>query len=143
MRQCTRCGKEKPVDDFYKTIKRKDGVHPWCKECCRQDAKKFYKRNPDPYRKRASACRKQRQQKLLAEADRIKQEVGCKACGEKRLCVLDFHHLVGNSKGKNEGMPVSRAACQSNKRFREELAKCVVVCANCHRKVHADELTLI
>lgn len=139
MKQCTRCKTEKALDEFYH---RKTGIHAWCKVCVRDDNKKFYKRNPEPYKKRARACHKEKNKERIAEANLIKAQIGCQCCNEKTVCVLDFHHLVGNSKGKERGMPVSRAACQSEKAFRRELSKCIVVCANCHRKIHAGLIVL-
>ena len=39
-------------------------------------------------------------------------------------------------------MPVSRAAHKSYKAMLAELAKCVIACANCHRKDHAGLIDL-
>jgi predicted HNH restriction endonuclease len=62
-----------------------------------------------------------------------KAERGCRDCGEVDPDVLDFHHLRDKlfslSDVKNRNMPQVRA----------EIAKCVVLCANCHRRVHAKE----
>ena len=33
---CSKCGKELPIDNFYKCNKAKDGLYYWCKECYRQ-----------------------------------------------------------------------------------------------------------
>jgi hypothetical protein len=30
---CTKCGVEKPVDDFYRLSTKSDARHPWCKSC--------------------------------------------------------------------------------------------------------------
>lgn len=30
---CAKCGRELPVDNFYKHSKSKDGLQPYCKEC--------------------------------------------------------------------------------------------------------------
>ncbi|CAL9496492.1 HNH endonuclease [Streptomyces sp. enrichment culture] len=32
---CTRCGDVKPLDEFARDRRRRDGRHPWCRECCR------------------------------------------------------------------------------------------------------------
>lgn len=133
MRICTKCKVEKEESEFYKTNKRKDGIYPWCADCCRKDAKRCYKENPEPYRKRAYEFNKKQRKIRIEKCNQIKSETGCISCGEKTIAVLDFHHY----KDKENGMPVTRAAHTSNKRMDEELAKCVVLCANCHRKVHA------
>lgn len=30
---CKRCGIEKPVSEFHKTSRNKDGLNDWCKDC--------------------------------------------------------------------------------------------------------------
>ncbi len=59
----------------------------------------------------------------------------CQACGYDR-CVgpLEFHHL--DSTRKDFGIS-SRGYTRSWDRIREELDKCLLLCANCHREVHA------
>lgn len=36
---CTKCGRELPLSEFNKDKNRKDGLHPWCKECIRELSK--------------------------------------------------------------------------------------------------------
>ena len=61
---------------------------------------------------------------------------GCVLCGEKEPVSLDFHHL--DPKAKDGAV----ARQPSIARVLAEIAKCVVLCANCHRKVHAGLLTV-
>jgi len=42
---CTKCGKEKSIDDFGKDRKAKDGLFYWCKECSRKHRRGYYKAN--------------------------------------------------------------------------------------------------
>ena len=142
MKRCSKCKERKPFDQFNKKASTKDGLNSWCKSCARADAKRYYRNNPEPYKERARLEGKTKAKQRIAECDQIKAAIGCQCCGESLLCVLDFHHLTGNSKGKDDGMPVTRAAWKSRKCFLEELAKCIVVCANCHRKIHAGFITL-
>lgn len=136
-KRCTRCKKPRLLDEFNKSSYRPERRRAHCKLCEREQANNFYRKNPEPYRRRARIFKKVSGARRLAEAERIKREVGCLICGERLTCVLDFHHRFGNSKGKDGGVPVSRAAYNSDRQFKRELAKCVVVCANCHRKIHA------
>jgi hypothetical protein len=55
-------------------------------------------------------------------------------CGESNPACLDFHHK--NPKTKKD--KVSRLVdCAFNKNIiLVEIRKCVVLCANCHRKLH-------
>lgn len=66
------------------------------------------------------------------------QADGCFFCGEKEKACLDFHHLNPMEKDFN----VRQKLTMSIDRLLAEAAKCIVVCANCHRKIHAGLLTL-
>ena len=59
----------------------------------------------------------------------------CMLCGyNKYLGALDFHHLDPSRKG----FAIStRGLTRSWEKIREELDKCILVCANCHRELHA------
>ena len=58
----------------------------------------------------------------------------CQICGYSRcLEALEFHHL--ESTGKDFGIS-DRGYTRSWKRIIEELDKCILLCANCHREVH-------
>ena len=59
----------------------------------------------------------------------------CSICGYSR-CVeaLEFHHLDPSS--KDFGIS-SKGYTRSWKKVKEELDQCAILCANCHREVHA------
>lgn len=62
----------------------------------------------------------------------------CVFCGYKKtLSALEFHHV--NSEEKDFGLS-QRGLTRSWERIKRELDKCILVCANCHREVHAGEL---
>ena len=64
----------------------------------------------------------------------------CMFCGYDRyLGALDFHHL--NSEDKEFGISKD-GITRSWKRVKKELDKCILVCSNCHREVHAGILQL-
>ena len=59
----------------------------------------------------------------------------CRMCGYDRcMDALEFHHL--DSSQKDFGIS-SRGYTRSWSKIREELDKCVLLCSNCHREVHA------
>ena len=59
----------------------------------------------------------------------LKQESGCADCKENYpYYMLEFDHRFGETKL----FCISRAPAVSEKMFLEELAKCDIVCANCH-----------
>lgn len=73
---------------------------------------------------------------LIAEA----KDHGCSVCGETEHITLDFHHVDPSQKSFRVSMGLSRGI--STQRLEVEIAKCVVLCANCHRKFHAGLVTL-
>ena len=59
----------------------------------------------------------------------------CIICGySKFVGALDFHHV--DEKTKQFDLS-SRGLTRSWSRIEAELEKCVLVCANCHREIHA------
>jgi len=56
----------------------------------------------------------------------------CIICGENDARCLDYHHRDPKAKMFN----ICRAQCYSVFSVIEELGKCDVLCANCHRKLH-------
>ncbi len=60
----------------------------------------------------------------------------CKLCGyDKCIDALEFHHL--RDKKETPSYVIMRWAW---KRALKELKKCIMVCANCHREIHAKSL---
>lgn len=60
----------------------------------------------------------------------------CQCCGyNKYVGALEFHHI--NSEEKDFGIS-AKGYTRSWKRVKEELDKCILVCANCHREIHGN-----
>lgn len=87
-------------------------------------------------RERVKASRKRRIQKNKLVVDAARRS-GCAACPEVDLSCLVFHHLDPKQKDRNISEMVSRL---STERVVAEIAKCIVLCANCHMKHHAGKL---
>ena len=59
----------------------------------------------------------------------------CRVCGYYRcIAALDFHHL--DESKKKFGLS-QRGMTRSWEKTRNELEKCVLLCSNCHRELHA------
>lgn len=79
------------------------------------------------WRLRANQKRKDRAAKLR----KYKETVGCCICGyNENGLALDFDHIDPTTKKFNVS---SRMLNLSQKLIDEEIAKCRVMCANCHR----------
>lgn len=112
---CTKCGKELPITDFYWRDKAKNLRRSECKYCHNSYVKQNYQ---------------QRKQ----EIQDLKSECKCQKCGESRGYLLDFHHIDPDTKETT----ISRLTANNRKMelIEEEMAKCIVLCANCHREFH-------
>ena len=65
--------------------------------------------------------------------------IACMACGYDRCFgAIEFHHINPENKSKC----VKTMTNKPDKELMEELAKCVMVCANCHREIHARMLNI-
>lgn len=53
-KRCTKCGVEKPIEDFHSRKDGSIGVRPWCKVCTNKDCRKY---RPRGERKRAGHLR--------------------------------------------------------------------------------------
>lgn len=60
----------------------------------------------------------------------------CEKCGyNKCKDALDFHHLDPNEKDFGIG---HKGYTRAWEKIKVELDKCILVCANCHREIHAE-----
>ncbi len=66
-----------------------------------------------------------------------KKKQACIKCGSAHPAVLDFHHRFDEDKEFN----ISMCRNFSLARIKAEIAKCDVLCANCHRILHWDDCT--
>lgn len=104
--------------------------------CSRHGMTPFARRRSGGYR-----CNKCRAEAVSRRRRKVKQvlvqEAGgaCRLCGYDRcVAALEFHHLVPAEKRfslSHRGVTRSMAAA------REEAARCVLLCANCHAEVEA------
>jgi hypothetical protein len=142
MRECTKCGITKLVSEFHKTNANKAGYRPECIECRqasgREYARTHKKTNHRQYRKNYKGFRAKQKRRDKKRALRIRQEIRsikeshpCTDCGQfyPYYC-MDYDHLDASLKIKHiKGM----MGTLSRKHVTEELAKCELVCVNCHR----------
>jgi hypothetical protein len=66
----------------------------------------------------------------------VTQKKACVKCGETDPDCLDFHH---NDTAKKDANLSEAIASWSIARLQKEIEKTIVLCSNCHRKLHAAE----
>jgi hypothetical protein len=128
MKICSGCKISKNESEFNKKY---NGLQPWCRECNRARSRRYYAENGELHKKNVREVSK----KLIARNQRYVieylNEHPCFDCGENDIIVLEFDHARG-VKVANVSRLIQDA--YSLKKLKEEIDKCDVVCANCHRR---------
>jgi hypothetical protein len=68
---------------------------------------------------------------------------GCTICGYKHSDALDLHHIDKTQKVESVSIMLNQIGTKySMQDVKEEIRKCAVLCANCHRGVHSGRIVL-
>jgi len=127
MKLCTKCNTVKPINSFSK---KGAGLNSYCKACHSEYVNIHYKKNKKKYLYR----NKKNKEKIKAYIDSVKEKSKCTFCGENHIATLQFHHTTPNEKEFTIAEAVRLG--KSLKTIKHELNKCIVLCANCHFKLH-------
>jgi hypothetical protein len=123
---CSKCKLNFNIDNFNvkKRIKDKIIYQPYCKLCNKVYQKEHYINNKKSYISRNKNFKKANQDNMI----NFLQDKSCLDCGNKDSRVLEFDHLSDKSKNISETLNN-----WSWERILTEIAKCDIVCCNCHR----------
>lgn len=114
--KCSKCSKE--------TIKKSNSRQ--CTSCRSKYALILRAKKPEHF----AAYHKQRVEKIRELIIKSK-DFPCKDCGKKyHWYVMDFDHIIGK---KSFSLSQSSVGGRSIETVKKEIAKCEVVCTNCHR----------
>jgi hypothetical protein len=131
LRKCGRCGELKLLSEFAWRRKRREQRDNMCRPCRSAYHREHYLANRQRYidqaRDRKQALRLERTAYLLEYFTTHP----CTDCGEADPVVLEFDHLDSELKSFDIGQSLSYRNWPS---ILEEIEKCEVVCANCHRR---------
>lgn len=107
---------------------------------CHRLAHKFIERNNNydniPYSKSRKADVERRTQRgSERKLEILNNQGGCAVCGldHREARLYDFHHTLSSAKEK----AVASMIQYDNIDWEKEADKCVLVCVNCHRLIHA------
>ncbi len=103
------------------------------KEKNREYQKKYYEKNKEYYIVKSA----ERKKRIKNDFDEYKSTLKCSKCGENHVACLDFHHL--NPDEKEFSFYNLKKYAWGQEKIERELKKCIVLCANCHRKLHYEE----
>jgi hypothetical protein len=127
MKTCLHCGEPLVISKFFPGKK-------YCGQKC--SAAYLHKQrwaNPE-YRAKANERTRQAGRDRVARGNKVKMASGCVDCGyNANPLALQFDHIPG--RGKKVNSPTN---IHCPKKWEAEIAKCEVVCANCHHiRTHA------
>lgn len=125
MRRCSSCKQEKTTDNFNKNQSKKDGLSCSCKECHRQFSRKNYENNKAITMQRNKLTHERIRLALME----LRKGPCSDCCGIFDPFVMEFDHRDPATKV----FSMANYGTRSLKRVKEELAKCDLVCANCHK----------
>jgi hypothetical protein len=128
---CSVCGMVKGRDGFQASIWKNCHRRGRCRACLSERSKLSYHNGGEKQRMESA------RQRRMAVVNAIKAERGCRDCKEHDPACLDFHHRDPSQKSKGIGTLV--CGMTNVQRILEEVAKCDVICSNCHRKWHRDK----
>lgn len=112
---CTKCRQNKKPSSYYVNVNRPNGKQAECKDCQKDTNKKH----------------------AFEKKQRMVEYKGgkCARCnGVFHPFVYDFHHIDPSTKEKS----LNSMRYLSWDRIKEELDKCEILCANCHRLTHVE-----
>lgn len=120
-KKCTVCEQEKELTEFYKRGDNSDLEMSVCKDC--------FKEGTNESRRKRGKPRKTELIRLFGGK--------CAHCGgEFHPEVYDFHHVDPSTKSFSIG---GRGLLKPFDLILEEAKKCIMLCSNCHRTLHAQE----
>ena len=122
MKKCGHCGREQPLAEFHR---RGKGHQAWCKTCRRAYDASYFRAS----RARLMARKRERWEEIVQWHNELKASLPCVDCGGFfHHAAMTWDHLPGREK-VNE---VSNLRRFSRNAVLAEIAKCELVCANCH-----------
>lgn len=119
MKRCKTCFVEKPLTEFYTNGKQPSGKQkfkPSCMICEDADRRAFV----------------EEKRRILSE----RFGDSCSICGYDRCsAALEFHHVDPSVKEQTPSKLMYNFS--TIERMLREVDKCILVCSNCHREIHA------
>ena len=123
-RLCAMCDKWKPLEGVHRS---RTGQLSYCRSCRNEYDRRYYHEGGKVARRQRQKARVENARAWMAD---LKRGIRCADCGGTfPSAVMHWDHLPGHEK-------VGEISCLVQERSRTlvlaELAKCELVCANCH-----------
>ncbi len=122
-RRCSKCHQHLPLAAFNRAG---DDHQWWCRECF----KAYFRERGQAHRDHVRRNKGARVGKARHLVFGLLHASACTDCGESHPAVLEFDHVDR----KCFGISAAVAGGVDIDRLEQELARCEIVCANCHRR---------
>jgi hypothetical protein len=136
MKRCPSCTLNKQLDQFSRRGRQDQRPQSWCRECKNKDQNNKRKANKQKANQQHKVYRDRSIAKNREFVYQYLLKHPCVDCGESDPIVLEFDHL------RDKTIEVSTLVngSYSIDRICQEIDKCEVRCANCHRRKTAHQL---
>lgn len=125
---CTRCGQEKNASDLLTDRRQSRGFRRTCKPCSRGLTKQWRIEN----RELRQAVDENKRRDNQSWIDGVKLGLPCDDCGRSfPTCSMDYDHR--DAETKSFGVSYAARVGKRREAVMAEIAKCDLVCSNCHR----------
>lgn len=131
MKECLRCSKALVISEFGWRNKQHTKRRAYCNECMRLYRREYYHANKE-------LCKEKKKKKQIETRQHVRnylKEHKCVDCEEDDPIVLEFDHLRDKKYNISDLVRLGK----SIRVVEEEIAKCEVRCANCHRRKTAKD----
>ncbi len=130
VKNCSHCGLYLPDEAFNWRYRLLGIRHKTCRNCQNEYQRSWYQKNKVVHLTKVQTRKANVRQEARQFVLQYLSMHPCVQCGESDPMVLEFHHLGRKEKEISfmisGGYPIAK--------IQSEIAKCQVLCANCHRR---------
>lgn len=148
-KRCPGCKETKPKTEFHPLKRSPDGLACLCMECARGKNKRknwSIKTKQQVLKQQLLQERNQmikeqeKKQIIIDQLDSWKEDHGCELCGERDPICLEFHPIDQNDSDMDPTLLVEEGL--NWQQISVELTYYIMVCSNCHKRIHAGLIEL-
>jgi hypothetical protein len=138
---CTKCAETKSDGEYFVRDKASGRLHAQCKECYTAQRKLTYAVHYEKYKasylRRAKVRREELRREFQDNMLAYLSDKQCSDCKENDVRVLELDHIDAKLKAFTVSQAVKLGFSWAE--VLEELKKCRVLCANCHKRRTAQQ----
>ena len=131
---CIGCSRDLSLELFSFKDKNRGVLQSRCKICYNEYNREYYQKGE---RLKQLTRVRNNQKKHAGRYKDWKTGQSCVVCGEDSSECIDLHHVDPSVKEGTISQMINRWSWD---RIQEEIKKCIIVCSNCHRKIHSGRI---